>query len=89
MNQGKGSDSPLHVVARMSSGELVHLLMDFGANAQTKNADGKRPVDLVPLESPVIEIFLQREGASPLPKSKPQPIENPLVLSVRQALTKF
>lgn len=71
VNQGKGLDSPLHVVARMSSGELVHLLMDFGANAQAKNADGKRPVDLVPLESPLIQIFLQREGAFLLPTSKP------------------
>jgi ankyrin repeat/SOCS box protein 9 len=51
----------------MSSVELVHLLMDFGANAQAKNADGKRPVDLVPLESPLIQIFLQNEGASLLP----------------------
>ncbi|EDL40751.1 ankyrin repeat and SOCS box protein 9 [Mus musculus] len=66
VNQGKGLDSPLHVVARMSSVELVHLLMDFGANAQAKNADGKRPVDLVPLESPLIQIFLQNEGPQSL-----------------------
>lgn len=58
-------DSPLHVAARMSSGELVHVLMDFGANVQAKNAEGKRPVELVPLGSPLTEIFLEREGASP------------------------
>lgn len=65
MDQGKGLDSPLHAAARMLSGELVHLLMDFGANAQAKNAEGKRPVELVPPGSPLTEIFLEREGASP------------------------
>ncbi|XP_055471766.1 ankyrin repeat and SOCS box protein 9 [Psammomys obesus] len=62
VDQGKGLDSPLHVVARLFSGELVHLLMDFGANAYAKNAEGKRPVELVPLGSPLFESFLEREG---------------------------
>ncbi|XP_008839115.1 ankyrin repeat and SOCS box protein 9 [Nannospalax galili] len=62
VNQGKGLDSPLHLVARMSSRELAHLLMDFGANTQAKNEEGKRPVDLVPPESPLTQFFLQREG---------------------------
>lgn len=62
VNKGKGLDSPLHVVARASSGELVSLLMDFGADTQAKNAEGKRPVDLLPPESPVSCLFVQREG---------------------------
>ncbi|OBS71443.1 hypothetical protein A6R68_00020 [Neotoma lepida] len=62
VNQGKGLDSPLHVVARMYTGEFVDLLMDFGANPQARNDEGKRPVDLVPSESPLLEIFLEREG---------------------------
>ncbi|ERE65850.1 ankyrin repeat and SOCS box protein 9, partial [Cricetulus griseus] len=66
VNKGKGLESPLHVVARMSFGELVYLLMDFGANVQARNAEGKRPVDLVPRESPVTEIFLEREGPESL-----------------------
>ncbi|XP_006165610.1 ankyrin repeat and SOCS box protein 9 [Tupaia chinensis] len=61
-NQGKGLDSPLHAVARVSSEELAHLLMDFGADPQAKNAEGKRPVDLVHPESPLAQLFLQREG---------------------------
>ncbi|KAL1766580.1 hypothetical protein HispidOSU_016895 [Sigmodon hispidus] len=62
VNQGKGLDSPLHVVARMSTEELVEVLLDFGANAQAKDAEGKRPADLVPPESPLAQIFLEREG---------------------------
>ncbi|XP_010991708.1 ankyrin repeat and SOCS box protein 9 isoform X1 [Camelus dromedarius] len=62
VNQGRGLDSPLHVVARASNGELACLLMDFGADTQAKNAEGKRPSELVPPESPLTKLFLQREG---------------------------
>ncbi|XP_008062800.1 ankyrin repeat and SOCS box protein 9 isoform X3 [Carlito syrichta] len=71
VNQGRGLDSPLHSVARTSSGELASLLMDFGADTQAKNAEGKRPVELVPPENPLAQLFLQREGASSLPEPKP------------------
>ena len=71
MNQGRGLDSPLHAVARASSGELACLLMDFGADTQARNAEGHRPLELVPPESPLSKLFMQREGASPLPESKP------------------
>ncbi|XP_013000327.1 ankyrin repeat and SOCS box protein 9 [Cavia porcellus] len=66
VNQGKDLDSPLHVAARMYSEELACLLMDFGANIQARNAEGKRPVDLLPPDSPLIKLFLQREGPSSL-----------------------
>uniref|UniRef100_A0A8C8YRN5 Ankyrin repeat and SOCS box containing 9 n=1 Tax=Prolemur simus TaxID=1328070 RepID=A0A8C8YRN5_PROSS len=62
VNQGRGLDSPLHAVARTCSGELASLLMDFGADTQAKNAEGKCPVELVPPESPLAQLFLQREG---------------------------
>uniref|UniRef100_A0A2K5I4Y3 SOCS box domain-containing protein n=1 Tax=Colobus angolensis palliatus TaxID=336983 RepID=A0A2K5I4Y3_COLAP len=61
MNQGRGQDSPLHAVARTASEELVCLLMDFGADTQAKNAEGKYPVELVPPESPLVQLFLERE----------------------------
>ncbi|XP_011813264.1 PREDICTED: ankyrin repeat and SOCS box protein 9 isoform X2 [Colobus angolensis palliatus] len=70
VNQGKGQDSPLHAAARTASEELACLLMDFGADTQAKNAEGKRPVELVPPDSPLARLFLEREGAS-LPKPKP------------------
>ncbi|XP_045394042.1 ankyrin repeat and SOCS box protein 9 [Lemur catta] len=62
VNQGRGLDSPLHAVAKTCSGELAGLLMDFGADTQAKNAEGKCPVELVPQESPLAQLFLQREG---------------------------
>nr|XP_055220177.1 ankyrin repeat and SOCS box protein 9-like [Gorilla gorilla gorilla] len=55
-------DSPLHAVARTASEELACLLMDFGADTQAKNAEGKCHVELVPPESPLIQLFLEREG---------------------------
>uniref|UniRef100_A0A2K6CXJ3 Uncharacterized protein n=1 Tax=Macaca nemestrina TaxID=9545 RepID=A0A2K6CXJ3_MACNE len=61
MNQGRGQDSPLHAVARTASEELAFLLMDFGADTQAKNAEGKYPVELVPPESPLVQLFLERE----------------------------
>ncbi|XP_062040184.1 ankyrin repeat and SOCS box protein 9 isoform X2 [Lepus europaeus] len=62
VNQGRGLESPLHAAARASSVDLAALLMDFGADTQAKNAEGKRPAELVPPESPVMQLFLQREG---------------------------
>ncbi|XP_069923364.1 ankyrin repeat and SOCS box protein 9 isoform X4 [Oryctolagus cuniculus] len=64
VNQGRGLESPLHAAARASSMELAALLMDFGADTQAKNAEGKRPAELVPPESPVMQLFLQREEKS-------------------------
>ncbi|XP_054510554.2 ankyrin repeat and SOCS box protein 9 [Agelaius tricolor] len=62
VNSGKGLDSPLHTAARNCSVELVKLLMDFGADLWLKNAENKRPVELVPPGCPVGQLFLQREG---------------------------
>ncbi|XP_032474590.1 ankyrin repeat and SOCS box protein 9 isoform X2 [Phocoena sinus] len=64
VNQGRGLDSPLHAVARASSGELACLLMDFGADTQARDAEGHRPLELVPPESPLSQLFLQREVKS-------------------------
>ncbi|XP_040599749.1 ankyrin repeat and SOCS box protein 9 [Mesocricetus auratus] len=66
VNKGKGFESPLHVAARLCYGELAYLLMNFGANTHAKNAEGKRPVDLVPPENPLTEFFLEREGPQSL-----------------------
>nr|XP_019601873.1 PREDICTED: ankyrin repeat and SOCS box protein 9 [Rhinolophus sinicus]XP_019601875.1 PREDICTED: ankyrin repeat and SOCS box protein 9 [Rhinolophus sinicus]XP_019601876.1 PREDICTED: ankyrin repeat and SOCS box protein 9 [Rhinolophus sinicus] len=62
VNQGRGLDSPLHAVARTSCVLLARMLMDFGADTQAKNAEGKRPLELVSPESPLLQFFLQREG---------------------------
>ncbi|XP_048192495.1 ankyrin repeat and SOCS box protein 9 isoform X2 [Perognathus longimembris pacificus] len=62
VNLGRGLDSPLHVVARVSNEKMTSMLMDFGADMQAKDIEGKRPADLVPPESPVTQIFMEREG---------------------------
>ncbi|XP_015974558.1 ankyrin repeat and SOCS box protein 9 isoform X2 [Rousettus aegyptiacus] len=62
VNRGRGLDSPLHAVARGSNVELAYLLMDFGANPQARNADGKRPSELVTSNSPLVKFFLEHEG---------------------------
>ncbi|XP_074823392.1 ankyrin repeat and SOCS box protein 9 [Natator depressus] len=63
-NGGKDLDSPLHAAARNSNADLVHLLIDFGADVRAKNAEGKRPVELVPPSSTLTQIFVQKEGSS-------------------------
>lgn len=70
VNRGRDLEAPLHAVARASSGELANLLMDFGADTQAKNAEGKRPLDLLSPDDPLFHLFLQRKGAYPLPESK-------------------
>ncbi|XP_054021958.1 ankyrin repeat and SOCS box protein 9 isoform X2 [Dryobates pubescens] len=62
VNSGKGLDSPLHAAARSCSVELVTLLLDFGADVWGKNAESKRPMELVPPSSPVGRLLLQKEG---------------------------
>uniref|UniRef100_A0A2D4I801 Uncharacterized protein n=1 Tax=Micrurus lemniscatus lemniscatus TaxID=129467 RepID=A0A2D4I801_MICLE len=62
-NTGKDLDSPLHIAAQTSNVEMVHLLIDFGANTKAVNAEGKKPIELVPANSSLMQIFLQREGA--------------------------
>ncbi|XP_060089983.1 ankyrin repeat and SOCS box protein 9 isoform X1 [Heteronotia binoei] len=61
-NDGKGLKSPLHIAVQNASAELVHLLIDFGADTSALNAEGKKPTELVPPNSTLTQIFLQREG---------------------------
>lgn len=61
-NIGKDLDSPLHVAARNDNAELANLLIDYGANVQSKNADGKRPSEIIPQRSTLHQLFLKREG---------------------------
>lgn len=61
-NIGKDLDSPLHVAVRNNNAELANLLIDYGANVQSKNADGKRPSEIIPQRSTLHQLFLKREG---------------------------
>ncbi|PWA31461.1 hypothetical protein CCH79_00002700 [Gambusia affinis] len=64
-NKSAIGDSPLHIAARLSSPELVSALLDHGADRLLMNSEGKRPLDLVPPDSPVGRL-LRETGVSPL-----------------------
>ncbi|KAG8450376.1 hypothetical protein GDO86_002868 [Hymenochirus boettgeri] len=61
-NVGKDLDSPLHVAARNGDSDLVNLLIDYGGDTQCRNAEGKRPSELIPPHCTVKHVFQIREG---------------------------
>nr|XP_033803634.1 ankyrin repeat and SOCS box protein 9 isoform X2 [Geotrypetes seraphini] len=61
-NDGKNLDSNLHLAAKNCNIDLVNLLIDFGADSMARNADGKRPAELVPPDSTLAQMFSKREG---------------------------
>ncbi|KAM6934031.1 ankyrin repeat and SOCS box protein 9-like [Xenentodon cancila] len=61
-----GCDSPLHVAARLSSPELVSVLLDHGADRLLTNAEGKRALDLASAESPAGRLLREAGGVSAL-----------------------
>lgn len=52
-------DSPLHISARLSSPEMVSVLLNHGADRHLINADGERPLDLAPPETLVGRLLRQ------------------------------
>nr|XP_046260537.1 ankyrin repeat and SOCS box protein 9-like isoform X2 [Scatophagus argus] len=66
VNSSVSGDSPLHIAARLSSPELVSVLLDHGANHSLRNSEGKLPLDLVPPDSLVERLLRQAGGVSPL-----------------------
>uniref|UniRef100_A0A3P9MXK9 SOCS box domain-containing protein n=1 Tax=Poecilia reticulata TaxID=8081 RepID=A0A3P9MXK9_POERE len=65
VNKRASGDSPLHIAARLSSPELVSALLHHGVDRLMVNSEGKRPLDLVPPDSPVGRL-LRETGESPL-----------------------
>ncbi|XP_023150860.2 ankyrin repeat and SOCS box protein 9-like isoform X2 [Amphiprion ocellaris] len=59
-------DSLLHIAARLSSPELVSVLLDHGADRFSMNSEGKRPLDLATPSSPAERLLRQAGGVSPL-----------------------
>uniref|UniRef100_A0A3P8U9N1 Uncharacterized protein n=1 Tax=Amphiprion percula TaxID=161767 RepID=A0A3P8U9N1_AMPPE len=55
-------DSPLHIAARLSSPELVSVLLDHGADRFSMNSEGKRPLDLATPSSPAERLLRQAGG---------------------------
>uniref|UniRef100_A0A3B4TFT1 Ankyrin repeat and SOCS box containing 5b n=1 Tax=Seriola dumerili TaxID=41447 RepID=A0A3B4TFT1_SERDU len=65
VNNSVSGDAPLHVAARLSSPELVSVLLEHGADRSLRNLEGKQPVDLAPPNS-LAERLLRQAGVSPL-----------------------
>ncbi|KAM9347491.1 ankyrin repeat and SOCS box protein 9-like [Symphorus nematophorus] len=64
--ESSSGDLPLHIAARLSSPELVSVLLDHGANSFLRNSEGKRPLDLAAPNSLVEKLLRQAGGVSPL-----------------------
>ncbi|KAM4585385.1 ankyrin repeat and SOCS box protein 5b [Odontesthes bonariensis] len=46
VNVGRADDSPLHAAVRQDSADQVAVLLDFGADVNSRDGDGQRPVEL-------------------------------------------
>ncbi|KAM7380456.1 hypothetical protein PAMP_003749 [Pampus punctatissimus] len=66
VNSSVSGVSPLHIAARLSSPEMVSVLLDNGANHSLKNLEGKQPLDLAPPNSLTEKLLRQAGGISPL-----------------------
>uniref|UniRef100_A0A4W6CK73 Uncharacterized protein n=1 Tax=Lates calcarifer TaxID=8187 RepID=A0A4W6CK73_LATCA len=69
VNNSVSGDSPLHIAARLSSPELVSVLLDHGANCSLRNLEGKQPLDLVSPNS-LAERLLREAGGIQLKLTK-------------------
>ncbi|XP_044072161.1 ankyrin repeat and SOCS box protein 9-like isoform X1 [Siniperca chuatsi] len=65
VNSSVSGDSSLHIAARLSSPELVSVLLDHGANRSLRNSEGKQPLDLAPPNSLVERLLRQAGGIQP------------------------
>ncbi|XP_044220811.1 ankyrin repeat and SOCS box protein 9-like [Thunnus albacares] len=66
VNSSVSGDSPLHLAARLSSPEMVSVLLDHGADHSLRNLEGKRPLDLAPPNSLAERLLRQAGGMFPL-----------------------
>lgn len=62
VQKGKYWDTPLHAAAQQSSEEIINLLLEFGADINAKDSEGRRPIDVATSSSSVERLLLQHEG---------------------------
>ncbi|KAM4730702.1 ankyrin repeat and SOCS box protein 11 [Anableps anableps] len=61
VDSGCGQSSPLHAAVCAGKADIVKLLLDFGADRASRNAEGKTPLDLSAPDS-AVRVALQRKG---------------------------
>ncbi|KAM4558174.1 ankyrin repeat and SOCS box protein 9-like [Odontesthes bonariensis] len=66
VNTSASGDSPLHIASRLSSPELLSVLLENGADRLLANSEGKRPLDLAPPDSLAGRLLRKAGGVSPL-----------------------
>ncbi|XP_062334278.1 ankyrin repeat and SOCS box protein 5b [Osmerus eperlanus] len=79
VQKGRYEDTPLHVAAQGDSEELVSLLLEFGANANARNTEQKRPLETAPPSGLAEAALLQFEAA-------PRSLRQLCRLSIREQL---
>ncbi|KAF7215725.1 ankyrin repeat and SOCS box protein 9 [Nothobranchius furzeri] len=63
VNRDVAGESPLHTAARLSSPELVSVLLDHGADRLLVNSEGKRPLDLTSPDSETWRLLKEAGGS--------------------------
>ncbi len=62
MQKGRFLDTPLHAAAQKDCPEIIRVLLDFGANINTRNLELQRPVETAPPSSAAEAVLLLYEG---------------------------
>lgn len=63
VNVGRGGDSPLHAAVRQDSGDQVAMLLDYGANVNSRDEGGRRPLELAAPGGPTQQLLVAFEGS--------------------------
>ncbi|CAN9497690.1 unnamed protein product [Ophioblennius macclurei] len=62
VNRIVSGDAPLHIAARLSSPELLSVLLAHGADRSLLNSEGKKPLEVAPPGSVAEKLLRQAEG---------------------------
>ncbi len=62
VQKGRFLDTPLHAAAQKDCPEIIRVLLDFGANINTRNLELQRPVETAPPSSAAEAVLLLYEG---------------------------
>lgn len=62
MQKGRFLDTPLHAAAQKDCPDIIRLLLEFGANINTRNLELQRPVETAPPSSTAESVLLLYEG---------------------------